>query len=182
MRDPPTCSCQVKPQRAAAGTAGFGYTGSGVNWAQVQSRNVLFLIECCHSFYAQFEMEIQTKKSDIWWKSTKLLQKQNKTGVVVLNVFLQCNWENNLVKMNQVIALHFSLPCRDRLSQLGKPITQSININLDVKYYTDQSVIPLFPLQEQHKHWERAEREIKHIFRWRALNSETVARAGKHLT
>lgn len=33
-RDPPTSSCQVKPQRPAPGTAGSGYIGSGVKRAQ----------------------------------------------------------------------------------------------------------------------------------------------------
>lgn len=67
--------------------------------------------------------------------------------------------------MNQVIALRFPVPYRDHLSQLGIRITRGTNINLNVKYYTDQSPIPQFiPCKYSINMEKRAEQEIKNIF------------------
>lgn len=69
--------------------------------------------------------------------------------------------ESNLWKMNQVMALCFSVPHRDHLSKLGKRIAYSTNSNLNVKYYTDQSMISQFiPYIHSINIEKRAEEEI----------------------
>lgn len=185
-RDPPTSSCQVKPQRPAPGTAGSGYIGPGVNWAQTQSWDVLFMIEYHYGFYAHFNSfwdENPNKGSsqicyfDIVCFSGNVqnyCRREKKTiRVVVLNVCPLCNWESNPWKMNQVIALRFSMPYTDHLSQLSECS------NLNVKCYTDQSTIPQFiPCMYSINIEKRAEQEIKNIFQWHGLNNEPEASAG----
>lgn len=138
-------------KRPASGT-----TSSGVNWAQTLSWDMCLwssTAAVCMLSLTVFEMKIQTKlvlKFAILMLSALVEKYKNteegkkRVWVVVLNVCPLCNWESNLWKMNQVIALHFSVPYRDRLSKLGKRITYSTNSNLNVKYYTDQSTIPQF--------------------------------------
>lgn len=157
-RDPPTSSCQVKPQRPAPGTAVCGYSGSGVKWAQTKKLGSVVYDTVSTLSFTVFEMKLQTKvvlkfaiinmsaimDQDTTTMSNYCTRKKKRLCIVVLNVCPPCNWGSDLWKMNQVIALHFPVLYRDHLSQLGKRVTCSTNINLNVKYYTDQSTIPQF--------------------------------------
>lgn len=137
---------------------------------------LLFMKERRRGFYAQFDGFGDETLNKRWfemlvlwycllqWRRIKSSLSNDSSGNRRIKIKPSALWNaaTSLEKESGNCITPSLRPQRDHLSQLGKRITCSTNISLNVKYYTNQSAIPQFILCKGSTNFEeRRKQEIK---------------------